>query len=188
LRNTYKPYPCGIVLHAVIDACLELRRDTGFNPAAVTKIIVRGHPLLAQRTNRPTVTTGREAQVSAQHSVAVSLLTGAAGLAQYSDAAVADAKVLELRRKVSMEDDPSMTIQAAEVVIELTGGAVLARRIENARGGEARPLSDADLEEKLRDLAIFGGSDCEAQPLIDAVWSLDTNATAGHIMTLAVPR
>ena len=25
--NTYKPYPCGIVMHAVIDACLALRRD-----------------------------------------------------------------------------------------------------------------------------------------------------------------
>ncbi len=188
LRNTYKPYPCGIVLHAVIDACLELRRDAGFKLDAVTKIVVRGHPLLAQRTNRPTVTTGREAQVSAQHSVAVALLTGAAGLAQYSDAAVADSKVLELRRKVSMEDDPSMTIQAAEVVIELNGGSVLSRRIENARGGEARPLSDADLEEKLRDLAIFGGSGCDPQPLIDAVWALDTNTNAGQIMTLAVPR
>lgn len=27
LRNTYKPYPCGIVIHAVIDVCLVLRRD-----------------------------------------------------------------------------------------------------------------------------------------------------------------
>ncbi len=27
LNNTYKPYPSGIVFHAVTDACLELRRD-----------------------------------------------------------------------------------------------------------------------------------------------------------------
>ena len=27
LRNTYKPYPCGIVIHPIIDACLALRRD-----------------------------------------------------------------------------------------------------------------------------------------------------------------
>ena len=27
LRNTYKPYPCGIVIHPIIDACLQLRRE-----------------------------------------------------------------------------------------------------------------------------------------------------------------
>ena len=97
MRNTYKPYPCGIVLHAVIDACLELRRQPGFRIDAIQDILVRGHPLLGQRTNRPEVTTGREAQVSAQHSVAVALLTGAAGLDQYSDAAVRNPATLALR-------------------------------------------------------------------------------------------
>ena len=28
LRNTYKAYPCGVVIHPIIDACLELRRTT----------------------------------------------------------------------------------------------------------------------------------------------------------------
>ena len=27
LRNTYKPYPCGIVIHPIIDACPDLRRS-----------------------------------------------------------------------------------------------------------------------------------------------------------------
>src|SRR5690349_15084688 len=27
LKNTYKPYPCGVVLNPVIEACLDLRRD-----------------------------------------------------------------------------------------------------------------------------------------------------------------
>jgi 2-methylcitrate dehydratase PrpD len=28
LRNTYKPYPCGIVIHPIIDACLNCERRT----------------------------------------------------------------------------------------------------------------------------------------------------------------
>ena len=39
-------------------------------------ITVEGHSLLGERTDRPAVTTGREAQVSAQHSVAVALIHG----------------------------------------------------------------------------------------------------------------
>ena len=188
LRNTYKPYPCGIVLHSVLDACLALRQDAQFTPDGIEAIIVRGHPLLGQRTHRPNVTTGREAQVSAQHSVAVALLTGAAGLEQYSDAAVRDPAVLALRRKVQVQDDATMTIEAAEVVITLRDGRVLRQFVEQARGGEKRPLTDADLEAKLRDLAAFGRSGCDTAALIDAVWSLDSNSDAGRLMALAGAR
>ena len=188
LRNTYKPYPCGVVLHAVIDACLELRRSPDFSLNQVKKIIVRGHPLLGQRTDRPAVTTGREAQVSAQHAIAVVLLTGAAGLAQFSDAAVADPAVLELRTKVQVENAASMSIHAAEVFITLSDGRVLNKRVEHARDGELHPMSDAELESKLQELAAFGGSGCDPQPLIDAVWSMESNPDAGRIMELAVAR
>jgi len=186
-RNTYKPYPCGIVLHAVIDACLALRKHPEFAVDDIAAIVVRGHPLLAQRTDRPGVTTGREAQVSAQHSVAASLLTGAAGLAQYSDAFVQSPAVLALRSKVRLEDDASMTIHAADVIIHLAGGRVIAERIEHARGGEVNPMSDADLEQKLRDLIAFGASGVEAQPLIEAVWKIDQLRDAREVMALAVP-
>ena len=188
LRNTYKPYPCGIVLHAVIDACLALRSSPGFSSENIESIVVRGHPLLGQRTNRPSVTTGREAQVSAQHSVAVALLTGAAGLEQYSDAAVRDPAVVALRQKVQVQDDATMTIEAAEVLITLHTGQDLNRFVEQARGGEQYPLSDADLEAKLRDLAAFGKSGCDPGLLIDAVWSLETSTDAGRLMALAVAR
>lgn len=187
-RNTYKPYPCGIVLHAMLDACLALRNEHAPAIDKIESIVVRGHPLLGQRTNRPNVTTGREAQVSAQHSVAIALLRGAAGLEQYSDAAVRDPAVLDLRRKVRVQDDPSMTIEAAEVIIALRDGKVLRKLVEQAHGGEKDPLSDAELEAKLRDLAAFGKSGCDTAALIDAVWSLDRNTHAGSVMALAVPR
>ena len=188
LRNTYKPYPCGIVLHAVIDACLELRREPGFSVEAIEDILVRGHPLLGQRANRPSVTSGREAQVSAQHSVAVALLFGAAGLAEFSDTAVSNPETLAVRSKVRLADDASMSIEAAEVVIAFSGGRTLTKRVEQARGGELHPLTDTDLEYKLRELAEFGGSGCQTQPLIDAIWSLDSNPDAGRLMTLAAVR
>ena len=188
LRNTYKPYPCGIVLHSVIDACLELRNSPDYSLDKVKEIVVRGHPLLGQRTNRPLVTTGREAQVSVQHSVAVVLLTGKAGLAQFSDSAVNDPVALDLRRKVRVEDDPSMTIQAADVYITLINGQVLSKRVEHARGSEQLPLTDSELEDKLKDLTAFGGSGISPQPLIEAIWNLDSSPEAGRVMALASAR
>jgi hypothetical protein len=57
--------------------------------------------------------------------------------------------------------------------------------VESARGSSARPLSDADLERKLRDLVRYSGSKCDPAPLIDAIWSLDSSEDAGAIMALA---
>ena len=80
MANTYKPYPCGVVLYPVIDACLELRaRHPDVRPDAIADVTVEGHPLLRERADRPSVSTGREAQVSAQHSVAATLIHGVAG-------------------------------------------------------------------------------------------------------------
>ncbi|MEW6257372.1 MAG: MmgE/PrpD family protein [Pseudomonadota bacterium] len=188
LDNTYKPYPCGIVLHAVIDACLALREAPGFALDGIRAITVRGHPLLRQRTDRPDVTCGREAQVSAQHCVAVVLLSGAAGLAQFSDAAVADPSVQDLRRRVRVEEAPHMAVEAAEVQIHYADGRTLARCVSQARGGSARPLSDRDLEDKLRALLAYGGADCDAEALIDAVWSLDEAPDASVLPRRAAAR
>ena len=34
LRNTYKAYPCGIVIQPIIDACLKLREDHSSRPGS----------------------------------------------------------------------------------------------------------------------------------------------------------
>jgi 2-methylcitrate dehydratase PrpD len=52
LNNTYKPYPCGIVMHAVIDACLGLRQDHALDPEAIAEIIISGDQLLLDRGDR----------------------------------------------------------------------------------------------------------------------------------------
>ena len=69
--NSIKPYPCGFVIHPLLDCALDWRRD---HPAdAVARVAIRGNPLLLQRTDRADVATGREAQVSLQHAVAAAL-------------------------------------------------------------------------------------------------------------------
>jgi len=64
-KNTYKPYPCGIVLHPVIAALLELRARHGLRPESVERVTVRGHPLLRQRTDRARPRAGRESRSTA---------------------------------------------------------------------------------------------------------------------------
>jgi 2-methylcitrate dehydratase PrpD len=185
MQNAYKPYPNGVVLHPVVDACLELLPQVG-DVGRIERVMVKGHPLLRERTDRPNVTTGREAQVSLQHSVAVAFLYGAAGVKEYNDTCVNDPAVLALRSKVTAEDDASIPPDGAVVSLRTTSGDLLSAHIAHARGSLARPLSDGELEAKCRDLARYGAPGVDAERLIEALWAIDQTNDAGQIMKMAL--
>lgn len=184
MQNAYKPYPNGVVLHPVVDACLELRPQVG-DVGRIERVIVKGHPLLRERADRPNVTTGREAQVSLQHSAAVAFLYGAAGVKEYSDACVNDPAVLALRSKVTAEDDASIPADAAVVSLRTTSGDLLSAHIAHARGSIARPLSDRELEDKLRDLAAHGAPGIDAGRLVETAWTIDNLKSLSDLMLLS---
>jgi 2-methylcitrate dehydratase PrpD len=186
-RNAYKPYPCGIVIHPAIDAALALRRDHAIAPNAIERVVVRGNPLLAKRTGRPDVTTGREAQVSAQHSLAAAFLFGKVLVAHYTDACVNDPAVADLRRRITLVDDPRIPVEAARVELRTRDGAEHAVMIDFARGSVQRPMTDAELEDKLMTLASGTLSEPRARALIDAVWSLDRSDDAASLIRLTIP-
>lgn len=182
-RNYAKPYPCGIVLNAVVDAAFVLRERLGADAAPPQRITVTGGLLLAQRADRPHVTTGREAQVSAQHAVATVLIRGDAGVAGFSDEAVADPAVRALADRVSVATDPAYPLESVELRAELADGSTETILVEHARGTAGRPLSHGEIEDKLRAIAADGPVD--AQRLIRAVNDLADQADAGVIATLA---
>jgi len=190
-RNTYKPYPCGVVLNPVIDACLELAAKTAFaarGTDAVARIDITGHPLLRQRTDRPDIVNGRQSQVSAQHAVGVVLTRRRAGLPEFSDEAVADVRVRELGAKLAFIDDASMSVDGARLRVLFADGTSLDACIEAARGSLGNPMSDAALESKLRTLCGHGQSGVDAGRLIDAIGALEHSNDAGNLMALATPQ
>lgn len=189
-RNTYKPYPCGVVLNPVIDACLELAARPDFTArgtSTIAGIEITGHPLLRQRTDRPGVTSGRQSQVCAQHAVGVTLLRQRAGLTEFNDAAVADPAIRALGAKLTFVDDAGMSVDAARVRVTFADGTECESRIDTACGSLGNPLTDVALETKLRTLCEYGHSGVNANRLIDAVWALEHSPDAGQIMALVTP-
>ena len=120
MKTSYKPYPCGFVVHPVLDCVLDWRRD--HPEAVVAKVKVTGNPLLAVRTDRPKISTSGQSQVSVQHAVAAALVTGKAGVEQFTDACVNDPRVQALRSKVEIVRDESFATIAAAVEIATADG------------------------------------------------------------------
>ncbi|MGT2475592.1 MmgE/PrpD family protein [Paraburkholderia terrae] len=185
LKNTYKPYPCGVVLNPVIDACLDLRRDARWSLDDIEQIELTGHPLLRERTDRAGARTGRESQVSAQHAVAVVLSRGKAGLDEFSDAAVSDPSLRALGSRLRFIDNASRPVESAQVTIILRSGERVAHRVHAARGSLAAPLANVELADKLHQLAAYSRSGVDAQTLIDRLWKFETETDAVAVMRLA---
>jgi 2-methylcitrate dehydratase PrpD len=135
----YKPYPSGVVLHALIDACLEQREKI----LESESIVVALNPLAVERTDRPEPRNALEARLSAHHAVAVVALRGRAGLAEFSDAAAMDSELQAFRRRVRVVPEKRLDKMAALVT---AGKSVIS-------APASKPLDDARLEAKLRELA-----------------------------------
>jgi len=185
VKTAYKPYPCGFVVHPVLDCVLDWRRQHA--DSVVDKVTVIGNPLLAARTDRPNISTSGQSQVSVQHAVAAALVTGKAGVEQFGEACVNDPRVVALRGKVAVRRDESFATTAAAVEITTADGQVHKFAQRAARGSNDNPMTDNDLEDKLRDAAAhtIPGNDIDA--LIKAIWTVDDCADIARLAALTVP-
>ena len=188
LSNMYKPYACGLVVHAAIDACIQLRTAHAPDPAAIEKVELTVCPIVMELTAIKEPRTGLEGKFSIFHAAATALVFGAAGEAQFATAAVNDPRVVALRRCVTVAPDPQLKKIQARVRLVLKDGRSVETFVENALGTLARPMSDADLEAKFRGLVDGVLARAEADRLLELCWSAETLADAGDIARATVPR
>lgn len=181
--NTYKPYAAGIVFHAVIDACLELRETLGAMVAQIARVTVAGDALLLARGDR-VVRNERDTRVSIHHCAAIALALGRADVADFEMPAVQDTELAALRAKVVAERDASLPRGAARVTIALANGSTHQAYVEHPRGSAERPLSDAELAAKYRANAVLGGMTSDVEAQIAALWALDQAPSTAPLMAL----
>jgi 2-methylcitrate dehydratase PrpD len=96
-----------------------------------------------------------DAQFSANFSVALQLVTGGAGFAEYREEALRDPRILELSQRVTLETDEEIDrehlrhgLRNAKVAIRLKNGEVHRETV-----AELRQLTSGDVDQKFRALA-----------------------------------
>lgn len=184
-RNTFKPYPSGVVTHPIIDAGLALASQ--LKPRAeIEAVEVRCHPLVLELTAQPQPSSGLMARFSAPHAVAVALLDGVVGLEQFSDARATDQGVARLRGLVKLIVDERVASDEAIVTVRLADGRELERHVCHARGSLAHPLDDAELDAKVRALVepVLPG---RTDRIVDALYGLPLAADLGLLWDAVTP-
>ena len=185
--NTYKPFACGIVIHPIIDACIQLRNAHGLKADDIDSIDARVHPLVLELTGKKAPQVGLEGKFSVYHSAAVAIIHGAAGEAEYGDDVVGDPKVTALRDRVNATVDKSMHEDQARVTIRLKDGRTVETFVEHAIGSLERPMSDADLEAKFRAFAQGILPDAQRDRLVRLCWDVGSLDDAAEVARASVP-
>ena len=191
---TFKPYPCGSIAQPYMDCAMRLRTQHRIAPGEIRAITCRtaAGPLprlwepLASKHAPP---NGYAAKFSLPYLVAVILVKGRAGLAEFEDHAVRDPAVLDVTRKVTYLIDPAIDYPrqfVGDVEIAVTDGRALRERQDRPRGGPDAPLTREELEAKFRGNA-GALPPARVERAIRLVDSLDTGATLAELFAALAP-
>jgi 2-methylcitrate dehydratase PrpD len=185
MQNMYKPFACGLVVHAVIDGVLQLRNEHNLKAAGIKRISATVNPLVLELTAKREPRSGLESKFSVFHALAVAIVRGAAGEAEFSTEAALDPEVVALRERVDATADTAIRKLEGRVRIEMNDGRILERHVPHALGSLQRPMSDSDLEAKFRGLARGVLPDARLDALSAACWGVAGLKDAGEVSRLA---
>jgi 2-methylcitrate dehydratase PrpD len=173
-KNTYKPFACGVVMHATIDGCIQLKNETKLPPDEISAVELKVHPLVMQLTSKKSPQTGLEGKFSIYHAASVALVEGAGGIDQFSDRAVSDRTISSLRDRVSTVVDSSLKEDQVRITLSTKQGRRIEKFVEHAVGSLENPMSDKDLEVKFTGLANGVLTADRQRKLMDLCWNVES--------------
>lgn len=148
--------------HPAIDATIDMRNDLNLKPDQIDKIEVHTYKLAVGSHDHTQIMGISSAKLSTPYAVALAIVKGSAGYADYNEANLEDDAIKMLTHKVSVIEDENLTAQSpavrgARVTIYLKDENIYEAPCLYPKGEPEHPLTQEELEEKFRGLAMYGG-------------------------------
>ncbi len=175
----YKPYPAGVVIHSIIDACRDIVSQKSFDGAQIERIDLTLNPLAAKLTDLVEPKDRGQALVSLQHWAVATLVYKQAGISEVANSVVRDPAISALRKKVSYTNDDAVGREAAHVRVTLKDGTTLTASVQHCRGSVKRPLTDEDIKTKTRGQLHMVFAPNIAESILEQSWAIASCADAG---------
>ena len=179
-ETSYKFHASCRHTHPAADALLGLMQREGLKHGDIARVTTRVHQGAIDVLGRVVVPqTVHQAKFSMGTVLGLIAVHGKAGLVEFEEFSLSDAKVSAFREKVSMQLDaevdgayPRRWLGRVDVLT--TDGRQLHGAIDEPKGDPGNGLSRAELEDKFRRLLAFAGqrSEAEADRLVQASWRL----------------
>ena len=186
-KNTYKPFPTGIVIQPTIDACIQIHREHRLAPRNITAVTLQVAPIVFELCMKKDLKVGLEGKFSIYHAAAIGLVRGRASLDEFTDATVSDPDLLRVRELTVPIKNAAIADDEVKVEVTMADGTRLTKHVVHAVGNIGRPMTDSEIEDKFRDLARRVISHERAEEIIKHCWGLDGLADVRTLLDLTVP-
>ncbi len=190
-----KPYAAMGLLHAAIDAALELRSEDKVSADQIQHIEIdmpeAGYQHGGWKAVRPLQPIG--AQMSVAYTVAVAILDGAVLIDQFSEKRINADDVWNLIDRTDVHHEASYDKLPVEdrlttrVRLTLKDGSTVEKVVAHPRGTGDRQLSDADIVNKYRSLTRAVISPARQTAIEDTVLNLDAVEDISDLTALLTP-
>ena len=178
-RLTFKNHiGCGHSFPA-IDGALALQQLHGVSVDAIDSVRIGTYKPALDIACHARPATANEARFSIPYVVATALVHGSVRMAAYEPQRLQDPATRALMERIHVTVDPELDAafpgrRSARVEVVLRDGRTLVHLQPNRKGDPELPLSDAELEGKLVELAtpVIGAD--SARALAARLWNLDT--------------
>jgi 2-methylcitrate dehydratase PrpD len=188
-----KPYPCGILTHPTMDLMLRLVTEGDVKPEQIERIDIHAGSNILKPIRYPIAVNHLQAKFSLPAEVAMIALARRAGKVEFSDAYVGSEAMQAMQRRVRTHFDPAIEAMGFDKVrsrIAITrkdGSTVDGWADERYRGGPDNPMTDAEVEAKVRSCCDGVLDSASQDRLIGAAWAVEQAADATALVTLLEP-
>lgn len=148
--------------HPAIDATLDMRKDLHLQPDQIEKIEVHTYKLAVGSHDHTEIKGISSAKLSTPYAVALAIVKGNCGYADYNEDNLDDYWIKNLTQKVRVVEDENLTAQSpavrgARVTIYMKDGNEYDATCLYPKGEPENPLTQEELENKFKGLAMYGG-------------------------------
>jgi 2-methylcitrate dehydratase len=127
---------------------------------------------------------GESADHSAFYSTAIAIKERTFGPDSFEPQKFTDPVVLDLIEKITVEADPALPAHGFQGISEITtkDGRFFQKRIDTPHGFGDDPLTDGELEDKFRKMALKYISEQQVKKICDTVWNVEKLDDLGQLM------
>jgi len=174
-----KPHPSGSLTHPGMGAMLELIVKHDVKPQQVKRVTVGTNHNMPNALIHHRPKNELQAKFSMEFCMAILLLERKAGLQQLTDEVVNRPDVQAMIAKVDFGVNPEAEAAGFDkmttiIEVELADGKVLQTRADFGKGSPANPMSDAELSDKFRECAAWGGLDRDRiEQVLTVIWKIE---------------
>ena len=171
MKSYTKPYASCRYTHPAVEGAIALGKTMDWR--TIQAVRVKTYRLAVAGHDHQEIRGPMSAKMSIPYAVAAGLIYGKAGPEEFDETVVLRKEVLDLTRKITVEEDATISDIFPEkqaAIVEVYGAqGTASMRVDFPKGEPENPLTDEEFRQRFDDLCAFGGTKKERS---DQIFSL----------------